>query len=288
DYVIGVAPGISAKAAGAIASVVADRALVLSFIVGAVALLMVYLMMRRQFLAPSDALLDAWHARASNGVAAAAHDGTVHKAEIARGTSRDEPLLTESDVDRELREVERKRVKWSKLFAVVTPLAFLGVVALMVLPKFLEGVSTIKGGDAASLVGGTAGVLLIFATLAGYGPRKMLDATAEHVTEGFVFAFRAMGSVLPIAGFFFLGGSETAAAILGLPADRTPSLLFELVQSAQQWIPNNQLLVGFGVMIVGMVTGIDGSGFSGLPLTGALAGALAPVSGVDVATLAAL
>src|SRR5690606_6285433 len=67
DYVIGVAPGISAKAAGAIASVVADRALVLSFIAGAVALLMVYLMMRRQFLAPSDALLDAWHARASNG-----------------------------------------------------------------------------------------------------------------------------------------------------------------------------------------------------------------------------
>ena len=39
DYVIGVAPGISAKAAGAVASVVADRALVLSLITGSVALL---------------------------------------------------------------------------------------------------------------------------------------------------------------------------------------------------------------------------------------------------------
>jgi hypothetical protein len=37
-----------------------------------------------------------------------------------------------------------------------------------------------------------------------------------------------------------------------------------------------------------MITGIDGSGFSGLPLTGALAGALAPASGVNVGTLAAL
>ena len=33
---------------------------------------------------------------------------------------------------------------------------------------------------------------------------------------------------------------------------------------------------------------IDGSGFSGLPLTGTLAGALGPASGMDVAALAAL
>ncbi|WP_307728623.1 hypothetical protein [Alkalicoccobacillus plakortidis] len=41
-------------------------------------------------------------------------------------------------------------------------------------------------------------------------------------------------------------------------------------------------------MIVGMVTGLDGSGFSGLPLVGALSGALAPTVGVDAATLAAI
>ena len=43
----------------------------------------------------------------------------------------------------------------------------------------------------------------------------------------------------------------------------------------------------FGVLLVGMITGVDGSGFAGLPLTGALSGALAPVSGADAATLAA-
>ncbi|WP_180320582.1 hypothetical protein [Alkalihalobacterium alkalinitrilicum] len=35
-----------------------------------------------------------------------------------------------------------------------------------------------------------------------------------------------------------------------------------------------------------MITGLDGSGFSGLPLVGALSGALSPTVGVDAATLA--
>jgi hypothetical protein len=288
DYVIGVAPGISAKSAGAIASVVADRALILSLIVGVIALLMVYVLLRKSFKLPSEQHLQLWQAKGSGASLSLDDVGTAHKSEIARGTSHDQPLFTGGDIDRELHQTELKRVKWSKLFAIVTPLAFLGVVALMVLPKFVAGLPTIKGGDAASLVGGMAAALLILATLAMHGAHKMLDATAEHITDGFVFAFRAMGSVLPIAGFFFLGSSESAAGILGLAADKTPSLLFELVQSAQLWIPHNQYLVGFGVMIVGMITGIDGSGFSGLPLTGALAGALAPASGVNVGTLAAL
>ena len=49
DYVIGVAPSISAKAAGAAvsAAVVADRALVLSLITGGIALVAAYLLVRR-------------------------------------------------------------------------------------------------------------------------------------------------------------------------------------------------------------------------------------------------
>ena len=146
----------------------------------------------------------------------------------------------------------------------------------------------LKGGDAAALVGGVAALLMMLATLAAEGPRKMLDVCPDHITDGLVFAFKAMGSVLPIAGFFFLGAGETAAHILGVPADKAPSLLFELVQAGQHLIPNNGVLVAFGVLIVGMITGIDGSGFAGLPLTGALSGALAPVVGMDAATLAAV
>lgn len=290
DYVIGVAPGISAKAAGAVATVVADRGLVLSLITGGVALVWAYAALRGSFLPAGQHLLDDWHAQASRQPAldAAPHQGTTHKEELARGTSRDEPLLTNGDVRREIAAIDPSMARWSKLFAVLTPVAFIAVVLLMVLPKFVSGLPTIKGGDAASLIGGMAGVLMIFATMAMHGSRRMLEASADHVTEGFVFAFRAMGSVLPIAGFFFLGSSETAAAILGLPADKTPSLLFELVRNAQDWIPASKFFVAYGILLVGMITGIDGSGFSGLPLTGALSGALAPASGVSAATLAAI
>src|SRR5690606_41582259 len=91
-----------------------------------------------------------------------------------------------------------------------------------------------KGLAGASLVGGAAALLMIIATLAMKGAREMLEASAEHITEGFVFAFRAMGSVLPIAGFFFLGASETAAAIFGGNAAETPSLLFDLVRRSEE------------------------------------------------------
>jgi hypothetical protein len=158
----------------------------------------------------------------------------------------------------------------------------------MVLSKVGIG-RDLKGGEAAALVGGVAALLMICASFAANGPHKSLDASADHVTEGFVFAFRAMGSVLPIAGFFFLGaGGDLAGSILNVPAAQAPSLLFELIQSIQSFIPENHILVAFGVLIVGMITGIDGSGFAGLPLTGSLSGALAPGANLSPATLAAV
>lgn len=290
DYVIGVAPGISAKAAGAAvsAAVVADRALALSIITGCIALCLAYLSMRKHIVPACGTLLDRWQAQA--GGTAAAIDGgiTFDKAEIAKGTAHAEPLATDSNIEASLSMVARRRVKWSKCFAIVTPIAFLVVVAVMVLPKLGAGVQDLKGGDAAALVGGVAAVLMMLATLAAEGPRRMLDVCPEHITDGFVFAFKAMGSVLPIAGFFFVGAGETAAQILGLPPGKAPSLLFELIQAYQHMIPDNHVLVAFGVLLVGMITGIDGSGFAGLPLTGTLAGALGPVVGFDPATLAAV
>ena len=49
-----------------------------------------------------------------------------------------------------------------------------------------------------------------------------------------------------------------------------------------------QVKINQGLLIAGMITGIDGSGFAGLPLTGSLSGALAPTVGLEAATLAAI
>ena len=55
DYIIRVAPGLSAKAAGVDPNVVADRGLVLSVIVGGVALVMAYFIDLRKMRAPARA-----------------------------------------------------------------------------------------------------------------------------------------------------------------------------------------------------------------------------------------
>lgn len=292
DYVIGVAPGISAKAAGVAvsAATVADRALVLSLITGVIALVLGYVAIRKLITKPSDKLLERWQAQSSSGeLVRIEGEGTFDKAEIARGTAGDQkPFATQAQIDKVLAAIPGRRETWSKFFAVATPIAFLGVIVVMVLSKLGIG-HDLKGGDAAALVGGVAMALMICASFVTDKLRKFLDASAEHVTEGFVFAFKAMGSVLPIAGFFFLGAEQgLSAPILGVPSAQAPNLLFELVQAAQHWIPGNQAFVAFGVLIAGMITGIDGSGFAGLPLTGALSGALAPTVGLDPATLAAI
>ncbi|RDK04912.1 hypothetical protein [Cupriavidus lacunae] len=287
DYVIGVAPGISAKAAAAAgaavsAAAVAERALLLSLITGSVALVLAYVSVRKQIRPPSPSLLTRWQGRTADGGAAAAveavdHGGNFDKARHAHGTSGAATAVGDARLER-----------WSRLFALLTPLAFGAVIAALVSRKLGASLGGPRGGEAAALVGGTAALLMILVTLAAEGPRRMLDVSARHITDGFVFAFKAMGSVLPIAGFFFVGAGETAAQILGVAQGKAPSLLFELIQAYQHMIPDNHVLVGFGVLLVGMITGIDGSGFAGLPLTGTLAGALGPVVGFDPATLAAV
>jgi hypothetical protein len=296
DYVIGVAPGISAKAAGVAisAAAVADRALALSLITGGVALLLAYVSVRRLIVPSSEALLLHWQGQSSaSELERLEAVGSFDKAAIARstGASYEEPLAIDAEIRSEPHFTGKRHAYWSKLFAILTPLGFLAVIAVMVLPKLGagRGLPDLKGGDAAALVGGMGAALMILATLAAEGPRRSLDVCADHITDGFVFAFKAMGSVLPIAGFFFMGaGGDLAAGVLNVPVGEAPPLLFNLIQSAQDWIPHNHILVAFGVLLVGMITGVDGSGFAGLPLTGSLAGALGPTAGLDVNTLCAV
>ncbi|MEH2479868.1 hypothetical protein V1282_003225 [Nitrobacteraceae bacterium AZCC 2146] len=294
DYVIGVAPGISAKAAGAgiSAAAVADRALSLSLITGGIALLLAYLSIRKLIRSPSEALLNRWQGQSlDSDLKRLEAAGSFDKAELARGTGYEHSLATDERAGKDLSPLSDRFVFWSKLFAILTPVGFAAVIAVMVLPKLSAGAGLpeLKGGDAAALVGGMGAALMILATIAAEGPRKSLDVCADHITDGFVFAFKAMGSVLPIAGFFFMGaGGDLAAGILNVPVGQASPLLFDLIQSAQAWIPHSHILVAFGVLVVGMITGIDGSGFAGLPLTGSLAGALGPTVGLDVTTLCAV
>ncbi len=256
DYIVQVAPGLSAKSAGIDVGLVADKALILSVITGAVAIGLAYLFYRKTIRSKNSDL---------NEKELEALQATQESTNKAHSTHLD---------------------TWSKVFAVLVPVALLTVVIYMMYTKLLSGrMSGFEGGDGAAFIGGVAVILLLLSTVA-FGRQHALDYISNHITDGFVFAFKAMGPVIPIAGFFFLGSADFSGSILGVD-EKAPGLLFDLVQSSQAFLPQSALFAAFSVLIIGIITGLDGSGFSGLPLTGALAASLESTS-IDSGTLAAI
>ncbi|MEU8245498.1 hypothetical protein [Nonomuraea sp. NPDC048916] len=329
DYVMQVAPGLSAKAAGVSTTLVADRAMVLSLIVGVIALVLGYLMARKTITEPSVEHLLKWEGKAEvTALAEPAAAQAVRDLEAAEGVpappAGQATLVTAEPAGTPVAAAQAPgtvqavtqapaapgrngatatavaeppaggggpgggRTGRSKAFAIIVPVTLAGLVGYMLLGKFTDLVPETIGGEAAALVGGVVAVLLLLATFVSDG-RGALETCADHVVDGLVFAVKAMGIVLPIAGFFFIGNADFAGRIMGLPeGSQAPNFLFDLVSGAQQGIPQNGFLMTFAILIVGIITGLDGSGFSGLPLTGSLSGALGPAVGMDPATLAAV
>src|SRR5699024_7221777 len=226
DYIIQIAPSLSASASNLDVAVVADKALVLSLITGVIALFLAYFFLRKTIKSPSDHHLEIWN----------------------------------KEQNKENVNQEQKNTTKSRIFAILIPLSFLGLVGYMVIKK-INGSESLDGGDGAALIGGVAFLLLII-TAVSRDWKTSLEQVSDYVIDGLIFACKAMGIVLPIAGFFFLGNDETAAQILGM-SEGAPAFLFELVLAVDHLIPQNDYLAAFGILIVGMITGLDGSGFSG-------------------------
>ena len=142
----------------------------------------------------------------------------------------------------------------------------------------------IKGGDSSALLGGVAIIVISIAAMISDGIGGF-DSVADYIAEGLVFAFNVMGPIIPIAGFFFLGSNDFAPVILG---EGAPGFLFDVGQIIATAIPATGFFAGFGILILGAITGLDGSGFSGLPVVGTLAGAMAGGNANVAATLGSI
>jgi hypothetical protein len=329
DYVIRVAPGLSATAANADPNVVADRAFVMSLIVGGIALAIGYAMEVRKMRTPSDEWLNEWEntadrrspgadAESGSDVPGGASGGTgpagpggggssvvteerelvgagaavplnpagepriVGHGVALRGTPAGEPVAAEQHT---VHPVDKPGA--SKFFALFVPLAYLALIVYLVVASVSDSVPDLQGGDAAALVGGIA-LLTVFGAAFARNRSTFMETSAEHIVDGLVFAFKAMGVVLPIAGFFFLGNGEFSAQIMSMGEEAGPAFLYDLVVAGQDQLPASGLVTAFGILLVGLIAGLEGSGFSGLPLTGSLAGSLAEGSGVSSPTLAAI
>lgn len=282
DYIIRVAPELSATASGGDAGEIASKALVLSLTTGLVALVITFVMERRHMIRFASVQ------ERELAVANFAGQGQVEGDSALSSTGRGGSGLGMELGDHAATDSESP-TSAARFMAILTPLSFGLLVAYMIISKASSSVDDLEGGQAAAMVGGTAFVLTFIAALMQGRATRSLGIVADSVQEGFGFAIKIMSIVFPIAGFFFLGNPAFSAQIMGVGDDaEAPGFLFDLVKAAQPYVPDSPVFLIIGVLLAGMVGGLDGAGFSVLPLTGSLAGAFGGANGVDVETLAAV
>lgn len=165
----------------------------------------------------------------------------------------------------------------ARFLAILTPLAFLADILFMVLFR-------LNGGEATSIVSGTAVLLMCAGAAAGYG-KQCPERITEYLTHGFLFAIRIFSPVIIIGAFFFLGG-EGIQSIMGFREGS--GIMTDWALWLAHHVPINRYAAAGLEMAVGALTGLDGSGFSGLPLTGSLAATFGSAAGASVPVLAAL
>lgn len=247
DVVIQGAPGLTAKSAGVPIELVTLRAGILTAITGIVAMTVAWFMNRGEIRAFAE----------------------KRKKDQAAGF----------DIVEQAGGVKKspEGARYGKFAAGLMLVVVIGVI-------FALFAFNIKGGDASALLGGAAFLVIIITALLVYKAKGM-DSVSDFLGEGLGFAFKVMGPIIPIAGFFFIGSPDSAPLILGKGA---PGYLFDVGNTIASVISPTGFVASFGLLILGVITGLDGSGFSGLPLVGTLAAALGAGNQNVTATLASL
>ncbi|MBD8136631.1 hypothetical protein IFR10_13975 [Bacillus sp. CFBP 13597] len=167
-----------------------------------------------------------------------------------------------------------------KFFAVFIPIAFLlDVVALSILK--------LQGGDATALVGGTAVFILLILSLVAHKQQGLEKSTA-YLIQGFQFGFKVFGPVIPIAAFFYLGDSGFNQIIGDYLPKTSLGIVNDLGAALAASVPLTKEIAAVTLTGIGTITGLDGSGFSGISLAGSVAKLFGTAIGGGTATLTAL
>ena len=167
-----------------------------------------------------------------------------------------------------------------RFFAVLIPVAFvLDVVGMSVF--------NLSGGDATALVGGTTVFILILLAIFAH-KNDGLEKTTSYLIEGFQFGFKVFGPVIPIAAFFYLGDSGFTAVLGEYLPNGSQGIVNDLGVALASVVPLTGEIAAVTLTTVGAITGLDGSGFSGITLAGSIANLFGTAIGGGTATLTAL
>ncbi len=254
DYIIQGAPKLTADAAGLPVSSVMEASIPLVIVMGVVTTVTAYWMMRR------DQKNGTWRDGLISGKNAAT-SALAADSESVEGQAVIPPTLK----------------KW---LAIVIPFLFLADVAGMFLLD-------LQGGDATALVGGTAVFILVVVTLLAHR-NKGLEQVASYLIDGLTFGFKVFGPVIPIAAFFYLGDSAFAELFGKVLPAASQGIVNDLGVALAHNVPLNGAVGAVTATITGAITGLDGSGFSGISLAGSIGKLFAVATHSDAATLTAL
>lgn len=253
DYIIQGAPKLTADAAGLPVTSVMTASIPLVIVMGLVTTVTAFWMMRR------DMKNGTWR------------DGLVSIRN--RGDA-----LSSGNEDEEDSLVMAPRVK--KWLAIVIPILFAADVAAMFLLN-------LQGGDATALVGGTAVLILIAVTLMAHR-NQGLEKITSYLIDGFVFGFKVFGPVIPIAAFFYLGDAAFTDLFGKVLPEASHGIVNDLGVALAGNVPLNGAVGAVTSTVTGAITGLDGSGFSGISLAGSIAQLFAAATHSSAATLTAL
>ncbi|PAC35487.1 hypothetical protein [Caldifermentibacillus hisashii] len=179
-----------------------------------------------------------------------------------------------------IEKVDALSHKQKIVFAILIPLLF----ALNVIAMFAFN---LQGGDATALVGGTAILIFLLINMIGFkvgGLRK----TTKRMIDGFQFGFKVFGPVIPIAAFFYLGDAGFTTIIGDYLPDSSNGIVNDLGVALAHVVPLTPEIGAATLAVVGAITGLDGSGFSGISLSGSIANLFSHAIGDGAATLTAL
>lgn len=248
DFIIQAAPKLTADAAGLPVNEVINASIPLVIVMGAVTTIVAFFFLKRE----------------------------MKLGKLTVGDSAVTPHVEENNSNKpNLLSTNQQR-----FFAIFVPILFLlDVVGMFILD--------LSGGDATALVGGTAIFILLMITLVSH-KNKGLEKTTSYLIDGFQFGFKVFGPVIPIAAFFYLGDSGFTTIIGDFLPDGSQGIVNDLGVALASVVPLSKEIGAITLTAVGAITGLDGSGFSGISLAGSIANLFAHAIGAGAATLTAL
>ena len=115
-----------------------------------------------------------------------------------------------------------------------------------------------------------------------------MEEITKYLVKGLKFGFEIFGPVIPIAAFFYLGDEGFIKVIGEFLPQNSQGLVNDLGIALANAVPLNRAIGAVTLTSVGAITGLDGSGFSGISLAGSVAKLFGSALGRGVSTLTAL